>query len=1856
MVEGRRSHYWSSPILAVTSSGQSAHRAGKALAFPLREAVSLLQKRVQAHGAACVVRLTRASEPGNEPGRYYDVSGRRCTVQENQTPSVICPHSYALPAISMSTASLPAALRKSTSHLPDSSREENKKKPVLERLGNLFGTGKRKNVKSSLEHTSCRKGERSGSPHGAQAVYCRHFKEGHEAPQVEKQVRNVSGLPEAQEYNFCGEVRPLYHDTISEWSSRGVSSDSEWSADWSGSSETIKNSFCESSLNVETLGLEKESVTDINNSTTPDFIQSLRNLSSEDLEKSILSHKQLVNTWVSEEPGHAKPKDLPYELESAASEHAYSARVLTVDIYLRKTEELLNEPVTLKSEENCSDLDTMDKKSASKRSGKRRKSQSSSDIPNGERNQTENTAREESGFEDDAHSEVFSDKIINPERKVRSLQQTPEKNSSSSGSNQDLKVGSAHKGASKAEADKGKQQISNTGSARRRSYKKNQSDTVPISPTGLKGQVKDYSSKRQPLASPDTNPVTKRTSVEKGTIPVAFGEDSLESPKASLAAKTEDLVFAEGRNDSKAIKNGNGPDGRAFLHTDGIKNGDLCLSAERQTNSDIDTSKLKSLDSSRTVMTKISLPAKPKNIELNFKTPMNQDNLESEQDTLEKPVNKTNSNIANKISLFENKCANQSQRPTDISASKNNAVPSTFVGRAKLKFGKQSKENEQPDKTLNKQSSRQKLFENGTLEKESTAELKGKNGEIFTSYEDIGKTTELKVKAAISLFNQSSKSDAGSVSLKQPEPELTTAKKESSSFKLPLHSPVKTENAQDPFYQRNYTRSESHSNEEKVLPNTEALSPCNDDKYPLPSQVSRSEFKKMENGDKKVKPGDLDFAPLQYDDSNQDSVLESEHNTNTQESPGKTCNGSAEDDSIFDSPSDMKKFAETIKNLDSSVCLPQKKKRSKLPKSPAPHFAMPPIHEDNLEKVFDPSVFTFGLGLRREKTQDLLPAQQIKMQSLETIARVRPKRASTEQSIIFKALQSCREEPAFTQEINGKENIDCTDGEIKRSRLEKSSLFSSLLSSKEKFFSSSVTSGNNTTAFATDSSGMPPLQQDVSGPFIMPQKSESLSDVKFPSFVEKYLQADSAKKELSLQMPSYGNPEKSFSSWLGTSRYESNVPPGLLDVDTLPRNGQSKINPRPGKLVIYCDSDCQKAGIEVFHDVPDCSSWVLSPTILVKVIRGCWILYEKPNFEGPSIPLEEGELELTDIWGAGASEEQSDCKSQKPAVIGSIRLVVKDYRVCRIDLYTEPEGLGIVTSFFDDTEETGVFGTTQKTCSIKVHWGIWLLYEEPGFQGVPLMLEPGEYPNLLFWEKKEAYIRSMRPLKMGGRKVEFSGEPKVIVYEKPFFEGRHVEIESEVFMLDDKESEDKTRLPLTSVGSMKVLGGVWVAYEKPGFEGHQYLLEEGAYQDWTDWGGYDEEVQSLRPIVGDFTSSHMIMYSEKDFGSKGSNINVLGIISNLKDTGYGLRTQSINVLSGVWVAYENPEFTGEQYILAKGLYPSIEAWGGKNCKISSVQPIVMDIVGSERGKVKVQLFSEPEFKGNCQIFEKNTRCIDSFAVKSSKILDGSCIVYDQEEFAGNQYVLEEGIYPDLTAMGCSPQAVLKSLRIINIELSEPCIALFEKTGFQGKKIEFSTEMLNLQFLGYSPRIASIQVLGGIWIIYEHSHYRGRQMLLTPNEIPDWYKTSGFCQIGSLRPLLQKRVYFRLRNKETGKFMSADGNLDNLNLLRIQVAEDTDSDDQIWVYQDGFIRCRMAEDCCLTIVGNLITPGSKLGLSFERNEDKQYWHISPDGRIYSKMKPKLVLDIKGGTQYDCDHVVVNTVSEEKSTQCWEPLVV
>lgn len=289
--------------------------------------------------------------------------------------------------------------------------------------------------------------------------------------------------------------------------------------------------------------------------------------------------------------------------------------------------------------------------------------------------------------------------------------------------------------------------------------------------------------------------------------------------------------------------------------------------------------------------------------------------------------------------------------------------------------------------------------------------------------------------------------------------------------------------------------------------------------------------------------------------SHSESPQRSGQNVTSQNTPTSLLNTSAtSDDSVFDSSSDMEKFTEIIKNMESTVCVPQKKKKARIPNSPAPHFAMPPIHEDSLEKVFDPNVFTIGLGKKKESQSEMSPALHL-MQNHDPMSKLRAKRASTEQSVLFKSLHANtngKSEPQITSDVNDKENRDITNGGIKRSRLEKSTLFSSMLSSlpQDKIFSPSVTSVNTmTTSFSTSQNrsvsqasvveprkeGDPPCGSDKEQPHLTPLSSlkvfnfnsstTSHPSLKSPGHMEKNLQKEEIKEDLSsrstLPLPEY---------------------------------------------------------------------------------------------------------------------------------------------------------------------------------------------------------------------------------------------------------------------------------------------------------------------------------------------------------------------------------------------------------------------------------------------------------------------------------------------------------------------------------------------------------------------------------------------------------------------------------------------------------------------------------------------------------------------------------------------------------------
>ncbi|XP_051974298.1 beta/gamma crystallin domain-containing protein 1 [Xyrauchen texanus] len=795
------------------------------------------------------------------------------------------------------------------------------------------------------------------------------------------------------------------------------------------------------------------------------------------------------------------------------------------------------------------------------------------------------------------------------------------------------------------------------------------------------------------------------------------------------------------------------------------------------------------------------------------------------------------------------------------------------------------------------------------------------------------------------------------------------------------------------------------------------------------------------------------------------------------------------------------------------------------------------------------------------------------------------------------------------------------------------------------------TSVNPTITTITEADGPPPLP--------------SFDDIKLPSYVEKLLPKepetfppsqridslvtsvslpdlnqtvkDNAAVSEDLSILPASHPSEAQTSQDDTPREQPNIP------------AVRGFHRRPGKIVLFEHHQFSGQSFEFYRDVPDATHLQLSSVISVKVLRGCWILFEKPGFEGRCIALEEESIiELPNEW---AEEAGQTCT---PMIIGSIRLSVRDYTPPRIELFMEPSGMGRNFLYVEDTEEVGSFGLPQNTSSIKVHSGLWMVYSDPGFQGLLSVLEVGEYPIPESWGFPSPMVGSLRALRMGVLKVENSNGVKAVLYEKAGLTGRCVEVQGDVFSFRRSETDhgDLDGHGLRCVESLKIVGGLWVGYEREGFEGQQFVLEEGEYLDWRDWGGMCQRLLSLRPVITDVSSAHMKMFNDFDFGERGGNMDLLEPLENTADTSFGPHTCSIDVLSGVWVAFEDPGFSGQLYVLEKGLYGSPEDWGASNSRISSVMPVTRENLGG-RCHFKIQLFSEAELCGTSVLLDDSLPTMpDGFTMRSCRVLAGSWLAFAVEGFSGPQCVLEEGVYPDLRSMGFTQDdASVMSLQPTGHEFTLPSIGLFERSGLKGRRTLLKSSSVNLQFTDSCTRVSSILVEGGMWVLYESNNFRGSQFLLRPGVVPDWSKLSDWPRIRSLRPLIQKQAHFRLWNKEAGLLMSITGQLGDIKLMRIQATEETGGMDQIWLYRDGHLQCMGLVDCCVDVGSGVPMAGSRAVLSSEPGQSQQLWNITADGLIRNNAAPNLVLEVKGGQQFNKTQIILNEFNPNKMNQRW-----
>ncbi|XP_033492808.2 uncharacterized protein crybg2 [Epinephelus lanceolatus] len=714
-----------------------------------------------------------------------------------------------------------------------------------------------------------------------------------------------------------------------------------------------------------------------------------------------------------------------------------------------------------------------------------------------------------------------------------------------------------------------------------------------------------------------------------------------------------------------------------------------------------------------------------------------------------------------------------------------------------------------------------------------------------------------------------------------------------------------------------------------------------------------------------------------------------------------------------------------------------------------------------------------------------------------------------------------------------------------------------------------------------------------------------------------------------------------------------------------------KLNPRPGKMYIFDRPGMCGQRIEIRSDVIDATPWELQETISIRVVRGGWVMYEKPNFKGEKIALDEGDIELTypfsppeeqlqngqegERQNGEATDAQAETKPARRFIIGSLRRAVRDYSVPEISLFPEENAEGKKVIFRDTSEDARIFGFPVKANSIIINAGLWLVYAHPFFQGVPRVLEVGGYSNPAAWGVEQPYVGSLHPLKVGEPRVENTSEPKMVIYDKPYFSGKSRTITTNTRDFITRVDRQQTAF-MYNVGSLKVLGGIWVGYEKEGFRGHQYLLEEGEYQDWRVWGGNDAELRSARVIRADLTDPVMVMFEQPEEDQEGmSEENTFEVTEAIPDVelfGYKTSTRSIHVLSGAWIAYSHVDFSGNQYILEKGFYNNCADWGSQDTRICSVQPILLAPGDNARSRTEIILYSEPDFQGDCHVFDRNQEATpEKLLTKSCRVSGGSWVVYENKQYSGNLYVLSEGDYPSLTSMGCLSDVVIRSVKVVPMKFSVPSISLFGLECLEGREITTDTEIPSMVEEGFNNHILSVRVNSGCWVICEHSNYRGRQFLLEQIEITNWPKFSSLQTIGSMFPVRQKRRYFRIKSKERGHFMSVQGGVEEMKSGRVVVAPEVEPMSDIWFYQDGFIKSKLAQNMSLQVMGN-IEPGAKVVLWTETRQPIQTWAAQMSGLITSLTFPGCVLDVKGGKTYDKDHVVMMPENEERPSQQWE----
>ncbi|CAJ1078989.1 gamma-crystallin M3-like isoform X2 [Xyrichtys novacula] len=153
-----------------------------------------------------------------------------------------------------------------------------------------------------------------------------------------------------------------------------------------------------------------------------------------------------------------------------------------------------------------------------------------------------------------------------------------------------------------------------------------------------------------------------------------------------------------------------------------------------------------------------------------------------------------------------------------------------------------------------------------------------------------------------------------------------------------------------------------------------------------------------------------------------------------------------------------------------------------------------------------------------------------------------------------------------------------------------------------------------------------------------------------------------------------------------------------------------------GKIIFYEDRNFQGRSYECMSDCSDMTSY-LSRCHSCRVESGCFMVYDRPNFQGNQVLMRRGEYaDYMSMMG------MRDC-------IRSCRMIPMHRGQYRMRIYERENFNGQVHELMDDCDNIMDRFRMSDCMSCNVMDGQWLLFEQPHFRGRMMYLRPGEYRN-----------------------------------------------------------------------------------------------------------------------------------------------------------------------------------------------------------------------------------------------------------------------------------------------------------------------------------------------------------------------------------------------------------------------------------------------------------------------------------------------------------------------------------------------